>query len=99
MFDMFLTSHFASMRRGKLLPTIVRSANAPGTGCPAWAVAAARIDSKQAGAIAPLERSAKLRQMAKCEGGGDKNRAEGAPRGAFDRHPAPKPAPNRSEYA
>ena len=42
---------------------------------------------EQAGAIALLERGAKLRQRAKCEWWGDEDRAVGVARRATERHP------------
>jgi hypothetical protein len=52
-------THFASMRRGKRLPTIVRIANARGQSSREGSGGSRRLE--QAGAIAPLERGAKLR--------------------------------------
>ena len=43
----------------------------PGDGRPAWAVVA-RVDSKQAGAIAPLERGANSAKWLNLSGGGMK---------------------------
>ena len=83
------------MRRGKNLPTIVRIANPWGRSSRVGSGGSRRLE--QAGAIAPLERGAKLRQMAKCEWWGDEDRAVGVARRATGRHPEAQPEPNRSE--
>jgi hypothetical protein len=83
------------MRRGKNLPTIVRIANPWGRSSRVGSGDSRRLE--QAGAIAPLERGAKLRQIAKCEWWGDEDLAVGVAQRATERHPDAQPAPNRSE--